>query len=812
MPEFTTPVGSRQRYIAALSRSQGDRVPGTKKIFVDRQDFLDRIADERACIAMGLPVWFSGIDLKILAEPASVQRLWSLSTSAGSPTANAAASHGRTVVIGAFSKVLFADASLVHATTGVPAPSLGSDGDLALDAVAGIVYEKATGAWTVLVSMYGSGGSSPVAPGAVQNLAAGTATTNSQPLSWQAPATGTGPFTYQVAYRLGMSTGAYTNFGSPVSGLSATVTGLAASTAYDYQVTAINEGGSGPAATINDASTAAGATVPDAPGAPVATAGDGTVSATWTAPASNGGSAITDYRLRWNGGTPVEMGDADLNGVIAAANGTPGTLEVAARNAIGWGDWSPASNSVTPQASGGAVTSATIATFGDSLTNRTWDTVPGGATLNASGGVGTLTIPSRSDPMLPGDLVRLTGTTNKDSVFYGEWPIATKPNATTITFNYPAGLGNASGLSFNISYGNAICVEGYVTNLINKSRQRVSIVPSLASDGERTDQILVRMQDKLPALASSLQAVTIFAGINDVSQSVAETTIIANIQALISYAATRVPFVVVYTIPASDTASAVRANVNAATRAYVSANYTSAQVVVVDAATITESGAAGSVAKAGYLIDAVHVSGTAAHLIGTAGWDALSTKYPGLAAVSPAGVNRLANGDHSAVTGNTANGVTFVNAASHTNTPSIVANPNGGNFQQLQIVATGTAGASRIERVLDLPSLTAGKRYRLWADCELVGTPVNAPDFNLAVVLDATGVAAYQGRAYATGAGLGMGGTKQNWQVPISLRGRGNWITWPAGVTDARIRLTLATVGAGTNIIRLGGVYFEEEA
>lgn len=562
-------------------------------------------------------------------------------------------------------------------------------------------------------------------------------------------------------------------------------------------------------ANSNSVTPSAGATVPGAPGAPVATAGDGVVSATWTAAAANG-ATVTNHRLRWNGGTPVETGSASLSGSIPAANGVAGTLEVAAFNAIGWGPYSPASNSVTP--SSAAVTQALIATFGDSLTNRTWDTVPGGATLNASGGVATLTIPSRSDPMLPGDLIRLTGTTNRNSPFYGEWPIASKPNNTTITFNYPTGLGNASSLAFNISYGNAICVEGYVTNLINKSRQKISIVPSMASDGERTDEIYTRMQDKLPGLASSLQAVTIFAGTNDISQGIAEATIIANIQAMISYAAARVPFVVVYTIPADDTARTSRANVNEATRAYVSANYSSSQVVVVDAATITESGAAGSAAKTGYLIDAVHLSGTPAHLIGTAGWNALSTKYPALAAVAPSGVNRLANGDNSAVTGNTANGVTFVNAASHTNTPSIVANPNGGNFQQLQIVATATAGASRIERVLDLPSLTAGKRYRLWADCELVGTPVNAPDFNLAVVLDATGVTAYQGRAYATGTGLGMGGTKQNWSTPISLRGRGNWITWPAGVTDARIRLTLATVGAGTNTIRLGGVNFEEEA
>lgn len=192
---------------------------------------------------------------------------------------------------------------------------------------------------------------SAVAPGAVTNLQPGTPTSTTQPLTWDAPSTGTSPFTYQVAYRLGASTGAFTNFGSPVSGTSATVTGLTASTAYDYQVTPINSVGPGTAAVLNDVSTASPtATAPGAPAAPTATAGDGTVSATWAAPTSNGGSAILEYRLRWNGGAPVEMGDADLSGSMPAANGTAGTLEVSARNAIGWGDWSPASNSVTPQA------------------------------------------------------------------------------------------------------------------------------------------------------------------------------------------------------------------------------------------------------------------------------------------------------------------------------------------------------------------------------------------------------------------------------------------------------------------------------
>ncbi|KQP37558.1 hypothetical protein [Pseudorhodoferax sp. Leaf274] len=161
MPKFTTPAGTTQRYIAALDRSAPDAIPGTKKVYADRAAFLQGVADERACIAMGLPVWYDGIDLQVLAEPAAVKRLWTLSTSAGSASANAAASHGRAVVI-AFKKfTLPNDDSRVHSTTGAPGSGIGDNGDLALDEAAGIVYRKATGAWAQ-ENAFGGGGSTSI--------------------------------------------------------------------------------------------------------------------------------------------------------------------------------------------------------------------------------------------------------------------------------------------------------------------------------------------------------------------------------------------------------------------------------------------------------------------------------------------------------------------------------------------------------------------------------------------------------------------------------------------------------------------------
>lgn len=102
-----------------------------------------------------------------------------------------------------------------------------------------------------------------VAPSAPTSFAAGSSTTTSQPLSWAAPATGNpASYTYSIAYRVNGS-GA---FPSPqltgLTGTSTTVSGLTAGTSYDYQITATNSAGTGPAATITAQSTAAAAPPP----------------------------------------------------------------------------------------------------------------------------------------------------------------------------------------------------------------------------------------------------------------------------------------------------------------------------------------------------------------------------------------------------------------------------------------------------------------------------------------------------------------------------------------------------------------------
>ena len=97
---------------------------------------------------------------------------------------------------------------------------------------------------------------------------------------------------------------------------------------------------------------------PSAPGAPTgvtAVAGDTTADVSWTAPAYDGGSAITGYQVTpyigATAGTPVLVGSAATAKTITGlTNGTAYTFKVAAINTNGTGPDSAASNEVTPHA------------------------------------------------------------------------------------------------------------------------------------------------------------------------------------------------------------------------------------------------------------------------------------------------------------------------------------------------------------------------------------------------------------------------------------------------------------------------------
>ncbi len=163
-------------------------------------------------------------------------------------------------------------------------------------------------------------------------------------------------------------TGTYTEWfgygGYPGSSDTAGVSGLSSS----YQFYAGNNGAG--SVTI---SYAAGA--PDVPTGVAGTAGDTTVALAWTAPASVGQSAITDYTIQYalasDPTTWIDYSDGVSTATSATVTGlTDGTayiFQVSAVNAVGTGSPSASSSQVTPSGVPDAPTISTITPADGSL-------------------------------------------------------------------------------------------------------------------------------------------------------------------------------------------------------------------------------------------------------------------------------------------------------------------------------------------------------------------------------------------------------------------------------------------------------------
>ena len=99
-----------------------------------------------------------------------------------------------------------------------------------------------------------------------------------------------------------------------------------------------------------------GPAAPTAPGAPsnvTATADDNQASTAWSAPADDGGSPVTNFRVTSNppsANSPMTVGNVPTTSMTGLINGTAYTFTISAINVIGEGPPSPASNSVTPAA------------------------------------------------------------------------------------------------------------------------------------------------------------------------------------------------------------------------------------------------------------------------------------------------------------------------------------------------------------------------------------------------------------------------------------------------------------------------------
>ncbi len=188
------------------------------------------------------------------------------------------------------------------------------------------------------------------------------------------------------------------------------VAGLTNGTSYTFTVTATNAAGvSAPSEASNAVTPVPTATAPGVPTNVVATRGNGQASLTFSAPASDGGSAITGYTATASpgGATGTSNGAATSIVVLGLTNGTSYTFTVTATNGVGVSAASAPSSAVTPLSvpSAPAIVSATAGngsvtlTFtapsddgGSAITSYTATSSPGGNTASAVGSATSIVV------------------------------------------------------------------------------------------------------------------------------------------------------------------------------------------------------------------------------------------------------------------------------------------------------------------------------------------------------------------------------------------------------------------------------------
>lgn len=146
-----------------------------------------------------------------------------------------------------------------------------------------------------------------------------------------------------TSYTVTSTPGSFTGSGasSPV-----TVQGLQSGTSYTFKVVATNSVGSSPESDASNSITAT--TVPQTPSAPgLSNNGAETNAASWSAPGSNGGSAITGYQLIDHENDVTSYNSSTYSANLSESGNEVHWIKVRAQNANGYSEYSSQSGSVT---------------------------------------------------------------------------------------------------------------------------------------------------------------------------------------------------------------------------------------------------------------------------------------------------------------------------------------------------------------------------------------------------------------------------------------------------------------------------------
>ena len=177
--------------------------------------------------------------------------------------------------------------------------------------------------------------STPVTPGAPTGLSA-TPGNGQATIAFTAPASDGGAAITDYEYQI--DSGSWVSAGTTTSPL--TITGLTNGTTYSVKLRAVNSAGAGAASSPVNVTPAASSSPPGAPTNLVATPGDGQASITFSAPATDGGSPITNYEYQLDDGTWTAFSPATTSSpvvVTGLTNGTEYTIKLRAVNTAGSG-------------------------------------------------------------------------------------------------------------------------------------------------------------------------------------------------------------------------------------------------------------------------------------------------------------------------------------------------------------------------------------------------------------------------------------------------------------------------------------------